>query len=103
MGERDGRLDIDDGYVGIAIFRHCHQEKQLAIFSRDEMALGVEVIVGGDVDREKSLSRDSRLVAAVLSRPRVRRLLSREHFSVDGTLIEAWASMKSFKPKGSQG
>ena len=26
-------------------------------------------------------------------------LLSREHFSVDGTLIEAWASMKSFRPK----
>jgi hypothetical protein len=30
---------------------------------------------------------------------RLRRLLSREHFSVDGTLIEAWASMKSFRPK----
>ena len=28
-------------------------------------------------------------------------LLSDEHFSVDGTLIEAWASMKSFRPKGS--
>ena len=27
-------------------------------------------------------------------------LLSRDHFSVDGTLIEAWASMKSFRPKG---
>jgi hypothetical protein len=26
-------------------------------------------------------------------------LLSSEHFSVDGTLIEAWASMKSFRPK----
>jgi hypothetical protein len=29
----------------------------------------------------------------------VKRLLSSDHFSVDGTLIEAWASMKSFKPK----
>jgi transposase len=36
---------------------------------------------------------------AVLSQPEVRALLSDEHFSVDGTLIEAWASMKSFKPK----
>jgi transposase len=27
-------------------------------------------------------------------------LLSQEHFSVDGTLIEAWASLKSFRPKG---
>ena len=26
-------------------------------------------------------------------------VISSEHFSVDGTLIEAWASMKSFKPK----
>lgn len=31
---------------------------------------------------------------------RKHRLMSSEHFSVDGTLIEAWASMKSFKPKG---
>ena len=38
-------------------------------------------------------------LAAVLSQPRVRRLLSSEHFSVDGILIQAWASMKSFKPK----
>jgi Transposase DDE domain len=29
----------------------------------------------------------------------VKRLLSSEHFSVDGTLIEAWASVKSFRPK----
>jgi transposase len=29
-------------------------------------------------------------------------LLSDEHFTVDGTLIEAWASLKSFRPKGEQ-
>jgi transposase len=28
--------------------------------------------------------------------------VSNEHFSVDGTLIQAWASIKSFKPKGSE-
>jgi hypothetical protein len=38
-------------------------------------------------------------MASVLSLPQVRKLLSNEHFSVDGTLIEAWASMKSFVPK----
>jgi transposase len=42
----------------------------------------------------------AKFLAAVLAQPRVKRLLSTEHFSVDGTLIEAWASMKSFKPKG---
>jgi hypothetical protein len=35
----------------------------------------------------------------VLNLPQVRKLLSSEHFSVDGTLIEAWASIKSFVPK----
>jgi len=38
-------------------------------------------------------------LAAVLSQGRVKALLSDEHFSVDGTLIDAWASMKSFRPK----
>jgi transposase len=36
---------------------------------------------------------------AVLNLPRVKVLLSDEHFSVDGTLIQAWASMKSFRRK----
>jgi len=35
----------------------------------------------------------------VLAEARRRKLLSDEHFTVDGTLIEAWASHKSFKPK----
>lgn len=41
----------------------------------------------------------ARFLNAVLAEPRIQRLLSSEHFSVDGTLIEAWASMKSVKPK----
>src|ERR1700720_185006 len=41
----------------------------------------------------------TRFLAAVLAQPQIKRLLSSEHFSVDGTLIEAWASMKSFRPK----
>lgn len=39
----------------------------------------------------------------VLSQARAKRLLSDEHFSVDGTLIEAWASQKSFRPKDGDG
>ena len=52
-------------------------------------------------NRERLLEGDiaAKLLGAVLAHPRVKRLLSTEHFSVDGTLIEAWASMKSFKPK----
>ena len=41
--------------------------------------------------------------AAVLNQERVKGLLSDGHFSVDGTLIEAWASMKSFRPKDGSG
>jgi hypothetical protein len=36
---------------------------------------------------------------AVLQQVRERNLLSDEHFTVDGTLLEAWASLKSFQPK----
>ncbi len=40
-----------------------------------------------------------KFMAKLLEQPEVKPLLSDEHFSVDGTLIEAWASHKSFKPK----
>ncbi|MBI2856925.1 MAG: IS5 family transposase [Chloroflexi bacterium] len=39
--------------------------------------------------------------AAVVDEARRRHLLTEEHFTVDGTLLEAWASMKSFRPKDS--
>ena len=42
-------------------------------------------------------------MAAVLNQEPVKALLSDDHFSVDGTLIEAWASMKSFRPKDGGG
>jgi transposase len=45
----------------------------------------------------------AKFLAAVLAQPRVKKLMSNDHFSVDGTLIEAWASMKSFKPKDGSG
>jgi len=42
-------------------------------------------------------------LAGVLGQGRVSRLLSSEHFSVDGTMIEAWASMKSLRRKDGGG
>jgi transposase len=52
-------------------------------------------------NRERLLAGDvaSTLFAEVLAQARSRALLSREHFTVDGTLIEAWAGHKSFKRK----
>jgi hypothetical protein len=51
-------------------------------------------------NRDRLLEGDiaAKFLSAVLAQPGVKQLLSTEHFSVDGTLIEAWASMKSFKP-----
>jgi transposase len=39
--------------------------------------------------------------ASIRDQAAQKKLISDEHFTVDGTLLEAWASMKSFKPKGS--
>jgi transposase len=56
-------------------------------------------------NRDRLLEGDiaAKFLAAVLAHPRVKRLLSSDHFSVDGTLIQAWASMKSVKPKDGAG
>jgi len=40
-----------------------------------------------------------RFFAAVVAEARRRKLMSNQHFTVDGTLLEAWASLKSFRPK----
>ena len=52
-------------------------------------------------NRERLLAGDVAVsfLLAVMGDPAVRQLLSTEHFSVDGTLIDAWASMKSFRRK----
>ncbi len=44
-----------------------------------------------------------RFFEAVLDQARTGGLLSDEHFTVDGTLIEAWAGQKSFRPKDEDG
>ena len=53
-------------------------------------------------NRERMLAEDvaGRFLATVVEGARRRGLLSSDHFSVDGTLIEAAASFKSFTPKG---
>ena len=52
-------------------------------------------------NRERLLEHEAatRFLVEVVNQARQRGLLSGEHFSVDGTLIQAWASMKSFRRK----
>jgi transposase len=56
-------------------------------------------------NRERLLAHDiaGEFFRAVVEQARKAHLMSSEHFTVDGTLIEAWASLKSFKKKGSKG
>jgi len=56
-------------------------------------------------NRDRLLEGDiaAQFLAAVLAQDNVKALLSSEHFSVDGTLREAWASLKSFRPKDGSG
>ena len=56
-------------------------------------------------NRDRLLTTDiaRQFLAAILADKAVKPLLSDEHFSVDGTLIKAWASIKSFQPKEAMG
>jgi hypothetical protein len=56
-------------------------------------------------NRDRLLNADiaRKLMTAILAHEKVAPLLSDDHFSVDGTLVEAWASFKSFKPKATAG
>ena len=56
-------------------------------------------------NRDRLLEGDiaTKFLTAVLAQPKAKKLLSNDHFSVDGTLIEAWASIKSVKPKDGSG
>src|ERR671916_637599 len=62
----------------------------VTVFTRNR-----ERLLEGDIARG--------FLRAILVDPAVKQLLSTEHFSVDGTLIEAWASMKSLRPKDGGG
>jgi transposase len=52
-------------------------------------------------NQERLLTHDvaRRFLLQVIAQARQRHLLSQEHFTVDGTLLDAWASLKSVRPK----
>lgn len=55
-------------------------------------------------NQERLLQHDvaRRFLLEVIAQARGRQLLSQEHFTVDGTLLDAWASLKSVRPKDDQ-
>ena len=62
-----------------------------AVWDHSSFSTNHERLIGSDVAAE--------FLSRILAQAERKHLLSREHFTVDGTLIEAWASIKSFKPK----
>ena len=50
-------------------------------------------------DRLLNANVTSELFASVIGQARKAQLLSEDHFSIDGTLLDAWASQKSVRPK----
>ena len=62
-----------------------------AVWDASTFSKNRDRLLEADVARE--------FLATLLALPQVKGLLSSDHFSVDGTLIKAWASMKSFRPK----
>src|SRR5215472_10355019 len=99
------RAMLLQAFYGVRSERHLMERLEFDLLFRWFVGIGVDDVVWDhstfSKNRDRLLEGDiaAKFLSAVLAQPRVKRLLSSEHFSVDGTLIEAWASMKSFKPK----
>jgi len=63
----------------------------------------VPTVFSKNRDRLLSTEMSRKVMGAILAHRDVAPLLSDDHFSVDGTLVKAWASMKSFHPKTDDG
>jgi transposase len=85
--------------------RQLMEQMQYNLLFRWFVGLGIDDTVWVPTvftkNRDRLLTTDMsrKVMAAILAHCEVAPLLSDDHFSVDGTLIKAWASMKSFKPK----
>jgi transposase len=96
-------------FYSIRSERQLMEQLDFNLLFRRFVGLGLDEVVWDSStfckNRDRLLAADvsAKLLSGVVSHKKVRRLLSRDHFSVDGTMIEAWASMKSFRPKGEDG
>jgi transposase len=85
--------------------RQLMEQMQYNLMFRWFVGLGIDdpvwvpTVFTKNRDRLLTTEMSRKFMAAILAHSEVKPLLSDEHFSVDGTLIKAWASMKSFQPK----
>ena len=62
-------------------------------------AVWVPTVFSKNRDRLLTTEMSRKVMAAILAHREIAPLLSDDHFSVDGTLVKAWASMKSFQAR----
>ena len=85
--------------------RQLMEQMQYNLLFRWFVGLGIDdpvwvpTVFTKNRDRLLTTDMSRKVMAAILAHREVAPLLSDEHFSVDGTLVKAWASMKSFQPK----
>jgi hypothetical protein len=90
-------------FYGIRSERQLMERIEFDLLFRWFVGLGVDEAVWDhssfSTNRDRLLSGEiaAKFLRAILAQPSVKRLISSDHFSVDGTLIEAWASIKSFR------
>jgi transposase len=103
--ERLLRAMLLQAFYGIRSERQLMERMEFDLLFRWFVGLGVDDPAWDHSSFTKNRDRllegeiAAKLLQAILAQPRVKRLLSSEHFSVDGTLLEAWASLKSFRRK----
>ena len=103
--ERLLRAMLLQAFYGIRSERQLMERMEFDLLFRWFVGLGIDDAPWDhssfSTNRDRLLEGDiaAKLLSAILAQPRVKRLLSSDHFSVDGTLIEAWASIKSFRRK----
>ncbi|MFN4203283.1 MAG: IS5 family transposase [Tabrizicola sp.] len=85
--------------------RQLMEQMQYNLLFRWFVGLGIDdpvwvpTVFTKNRDRLLTTDMSRKVMAAILAHHEVAPLLSDDHFSVDGTLVKAWASMKSFQPK----
>jgi transposase len=103
--ERLLRAMLLQAFYGIRSERQLMERMEFDLLFRWFVGLGVDEPAWDHSSFSKNRDRllegeiAAKFLAAVVAQPRVKRLLSSDHFSVDGTLLEAWASIKSFRRK----
>jgi transposase len=103
--ERLLRAMLLQAFYGIRSERQLMERMEFDLLFRWFVGLGVDD-AGWDhssfsKNRDRLVTGEiaAKFLSAVVTQPQVKRLLSSNHFSVDGTLLEAWASIKSFRRK----